>query len=32
LAEIAPERMIGGRRVRDGLAQVEATGIERLVK
>jgi 2-amino-4-hydroxy-6-hydroxymethyldihydropteridine diphosphokinase len=30
LAEIAPERVIGGRRVRDALAAVDATGIERL--
>lgn len=30
LAEIAPERLIGGRRVSDALAQVDRTGIERL--
>ena len=30
LAEIAPDRLIGGRRVRDGLAAVDATGIEKL--
>lgn len=30
LAEIAPDRMIAGRRVRDALAQVDAAGIERL--
>jgi 2-amino-4-hydroxy-6-hydroxymethyldihydropteridine diphosphokinase len=30
LAEIAPERVIAGRRVRDALAAVDATGIERL--
>jgi 2-amino-4-hydroxy-6-hydroxymethyldihydropteridine diphosphokinase len=30
LAEIAPERVINCRRVRDALAQVDATGIERL--
>jgi 2-amino-4-hydroxy-6-hydroxymethyldihydropteridine diphosphokinase len=30
LAEIAPERVIAGRRVRDALATVDATGIERL--
>ncbi|MBR0824165.1 2-amino-4-hydroxy-6-hydroxymethyldihydropteridine diphosphokinase [Bradyrhizobium manausense] len=30
LAEIAPDRLIGGRRVRDGLASVSAQGIERL--
>jgi 2-amino-4-hydroxy-6-hydroxymethyldihydropteridine diphosphokinase len=30
LAEIAPERMIAGTRVRDALARVETTGIERL--
>jgi 2-amino-4-hydroxy-6-hydroxymethyldihydropteridine diphosphokinase len=30
LAEIAPERMIAGRRVRDALLRVDATGIERL--
>jgi 2-amino-4-hydroxy-6-hydroxymethyldihydropteridine diphosphokinase len=30
LAEIAPDRMIGGRRVRDALASVSAQGIERL--
>lgn len=30
LAEIAPERIIGGVRVRDALAKVDATGIERL--
>ena len=30
LAEIAPERMIGGQRVRDALARVDTAGIERL--
>jgi len=30
LAEIAPERVIGGRRVRDAAAQIDAAGIERL--
>ena len=30
LAEIAPERMIAGRRVRDALAAADTTGIERL--
>jgi 2-amino-4-hydroxy-6-hydroxymethyldihydropteridine diphosphokinase len=30
LAEIAPERTIAGRRVRDALAQVDITGIEKL--
>jgi len=30
LAEIAPERVIAGRRVRDALAAVDAAGIERL--
>jgi 2-amino-4-hydroxy-6-hydroxymethyldihydropteridine diphosphokinase len=30
LAEIAPDRVIAGRRVRDALAAVDATGIERL--
>ena len=30
LAEIAPDRLIGGVRVRDALARVEAAGIERL--
>jgi 2-amino-4-hydroxy-6-hydroxymethyldihydropteridine diphosphokinase len=30
LAEIAPERVIGGIKVRDALARVDATGIERL--
>jgi 2-amino-4-hydroxy-6-hydroxymethyldihydropteridine diphosphokinase len=30
LAEIAPDRVIGGVRVRDALARVEAAGIERL--
>jgi 2-amino-4-hydroxy-6-hydroxymethyldihydropteridine diphosphokinase len=30
LAEIAPERVIGGIRVRDALAKVDRTGIERL--
>jgi 2-amino-4-hydroxy-6-hydroxymethyldihydropteridine diphosphokinase len=30
LAEIAPERVIAGRRVRDGLEMVERTGIEKL--
>src|SRR5262249_37584686 len=30
LAEIAPERLIAGRRVRDALAQVDASGLEKL--
>ncbi len=30
LVEIAPERMIAGRRVRDALAQLDASGIEKL--
>jgi 2-amino-4-hydroxy-6-hydroxymethyldihydropteridine diphosphokinase len=30
LAEIAPERVIAGRRVRDALAQLDITGIEKL--
>lgn len=30
LSEIAPERIIGGLRVRDALARVDASGIERL--
>ena len=30
LVEIAPERMIGGKRVRDALAEIDASGIERL--
>jgi 2-amino-4-hydroxy-6-hydroxymethyldihydropteridine diphosphokinase len=30
LAEIAPDRLIKGRRVRDALAQVDRTGIEKL--
>ena len=30
LAEIAPERVIAGRRVRDALAQVDARGVEKL--
>ncbi len=30
LAEIAPDRIIGGRTVRDGLALLDTTGIERL--
>ncbi|HMF29760.1 MAG TPA: 2-amino-4-hydroxy-6-hydroxymethyldihydropteridine diphosphokinase [Candidatus Cybelea sp.] len=30
LAEIAPERMIGGVRVRDALARVDRSGVERL--
>jgi len=30
LAEIAPERVIGGIKVRDALARTDATGIERL--
>ena len=30
LAEIAPERVIAGRRVRDALAAADTTGIERL--
>ena len=30
LAEIAPDRLIAGRRVREALAQLDATGIERL--
>lgn len=32
LAEIAPDRMIGGRRVRDALAGVETSGIEKLAQ
>jgi len=31
LAEIAPDRIIGGRRVRDALAQLSTDGIERLL-
>jgi 2-amino-4-hydroxy-6-hydroxymethyldihydropteridine diphosphokinase len=30
LAEIAPERLIAGRRVRDALAQLDASGVEKL--
>ena len=30
LAEIAPDRLIAGRRVRDALAQVDASGVEKL--
>jgi len=30
LAEIAPERLIAGRRVRDALAQLDTRGVERL--
>jgi 2-amino-4-hydroxy-6-hydroxymethyldihydropteridine diphosphokinase len=30
LAEIVPDRMIAGRRVRDALAQLDAAGVERL--
>jgi len=30
LAEIAPERMIGGKRVREALARMDRSGIERL--
>ena len=30
LAEIAPDRVIGSQRVRDALAQIDTTGIERL--
>jgi 2-amino-4-hydroxy-6-hydroxymethyldihydropteridine diphosphokinase len=30
LAEIAPDRVIAGRRVRDALAQLSAEGIQRL--
>jgi len=30
LAEIAPDRVIGGKKVRDALARVDATGIEKL--
>jgi 2-amino-4-hydroxy-6-hydroxymethyldihydropteridine diphosphokinase len=30
LAEIAPDRVIAGRRVRDGLAKVDRRGIEKL--
>jgi 2-amino-4-hydroxy-6-hydroxymethyldihydropteridine diphosphokinase len=30
LAEIAPDRVIGGTRVRDALARIDTTGIERL--
>jgi 2-amino-4-hydroxy-6-hydroxymethyldihydropteridine diphosphokinase len=30
LAEIVPERVIAGRRVRDALAAVDTTGISRL--
>jgi 2-amino-4-hydroxy-6-hydroxymethyldihydropteridine diphosphokinase len=30
LAEIAPDRLVGGRRVRDGLAALDIGGIERL--
>jgi 2-amino-4-hydroxy-6-hydroxymethyldihydropteridine diphosphokinase len=30
LAEIVPDRVIAGRRVRDALATIDATGIEKL--
>jgi len=30
LVEIAPERLIGGRRVRDALAQLDTRGVEKL--
>ena len=30
LAEIVPERVIAGKRVRDALAQIDTTGISRL--
>jgi 2-amino-4-hydroxy-6-hydroxymethyldihydropteridine diphosphokinase len=30
LAEIAPDRMIAGRRIRDAMAELDASGIERL--
>jgi 2-amino-4-hydroxy-6-hydroxymethyldihydropteridine diphosphokinase len=30
LAEIAPDRVIGGQRVREGLARLDTAGIERL--
>ena len=30
LADIAPDRLIGGTRVRDALARIETGGIERL--
>jgi 2-amino-4-hydroxy-6-hydroxymethyldihydropteridine diphosphokinase len=30
LAEIAPERIVAGRRIRDALGQVDASGIEKL--
>jgi 2-amino-4-hydroxy-6-hydroxymethyldihydropteridine diphosphokinase len=30
LAEIAPERLIAGRRVRDALAQLDTSGVEKL--
>jgi 2-amino-4-hydroxy-6-hydroxymethyldihydropteridine diphosphokinase len=31
LAEIAPDRVIGGKKVRDALARVDASGIEKLL-
>jgi 2-amino-4-hydroxy-6-hydroxymethyldihydropteridine diphosphokinase len=31
LAEIAPERVIGGKKVHDALARVDASGIEKLL-
>ena len=30
LTEIAPERLIAGRRVRDALAQLDTSGVEKL--
>src|SRR5258706_249531 len=32
LAEIAPERLIAGRRVRDALAQIDTSGVEKLAE
>jgi 2-amino-4-hydroxy-6-hydroxymethyldihydropteridine diphosphokinase len=32
LADIAPDRVIAGKRVRDALAAIDATGVERLPK
>ena len=32
LAEIVPERMIAGARIREALARIEAGGVERLPK
>jgi 2-amino-4-hydroxy-6-hydroxymethyldihydropteridine diphosphokinase len=32
LAEIAPERLIAGRRVRDALAQLDTSGVEKLAE